>query len=544
MQVRCLSALAMIGHESALPLAAKLLGHPEAKVAAEAARVLGEISVASAAIPLLVAWEEMEKDRKKSGDAAKSAEERLRILGSPLKDALARLTGQRFDSPDDVRKWLVSNRIPGQPPEELPEAGCVHLLQIELARREAKGNPPGVIVRELWRGIRGKTLEAFAASGALACPATDFDLLAGFETPYNIGDNYGSRIRGYLRPPVDGEYQFWICSDNNAELYLGADDSPAGKSLIAWIRGTAYNTGWAEPRNWERYPSQLSKPVRLAAGRCYYIEALQKEEDGGDHLAVAWQVPGGSREVIPGRCLSPYLFRPARTGDDGLDRGPVAWWRFNESAGITAFDSSGNDHTGSLTGGPAWDAAGKQGGALRLDGVDDDVRVSRSSDLEPASVTVSAWIRLDGAPPSWANLLRKTWRNRAGPTSASYALQLNPEGADPGMIAFVTGYEGGNDILKSPKASIPGGAWVHVAGTYDPGAPVPQKRLYVNGELVAFKTLTRPLVYDTTATGDLYLGQNGSRSERFKGWLDDVQVHDRALPAEEIRAALAPVAAR
>ena len=43
-----------------------------------------------------------------------------------------------------------------------------------------------------------------------------------------------------------------------------------------------------------------------------YIEALQKEGAGGDHLAVGWEVPGQALAVLDGIYLSPYV-RPAVT---------------------------------------------------------------------------------------------------------------------------------------------------------------------------------------------------------------------------------------
>jgi hypothetical protein len=50
----------------------------------------------------------------------------------------------------------------------------------------------------------------------------------------------------------------------------------------------------------------------------------------------------------------------------------VAWWKFDEAKGSIASDSSGNNNTGTLVGGPQWQPAnGKIGGALAFDGVDD-----------------------------------------------------------------------------------------------------------------------------------------------------------------------------
>jgi hypothetical protein len=48
--------------------------------------------------------------------------------------------------------------------------------------------------------------------------------------------------------------------------------------------------------------------IALTAGQRYYIEALQKDGGGGDHLAVGWQLPSGTLErPIPGTRLSPWV---------------------------------------------------------------------------------------------------------------------------------------------------------------------------------------------------------------------------------------------
>src|SRR6185369_14339551 len=59
---------------------------------------------------------------------------------------------------------------------------------------------------------------------------------------------------------------------------------------------------------WNKYASQQSAPISLVAGQGYYIEARMKEGGGGDHLSVAWKVPGGANltNVIPATYLAPF----------------------------------------------------------------------------------------------------------------------------------------------------------------------------------------------------------------------------------------------
>lgn len=50
--------------------------------------------------------------------------------------------------------------------------------------------------------------------------------------------------------------------------------------------------GKSRTRDWERLRSEsISKPVRLEAGKRYWVEALHREASGADLFAVTWQMP-------------------------------------------------------------------------------------------------------------------------------------------------------------------------------------------------------------------------------------------------------------
>jgi hypothetical protein len=161
--------------------------------------------------------------------------------------------------------------------------------------------------REYWLGIGGSAITDLTSSPSYPGNPSGVDFPTLFEGPVNWADSYGSRIRGYVHPPVTGEYIFYIASDDQGQLFLSPDEYPASKQLIAT------EPQWGASRDWtgtNRRPNRenISAPVYLEAGRKYYIETLQKEGGGGDHVAVAWQLPGGALEgPIPGSRLSPFL---------------------------------------------------------------------------------------------------------------------------------------------------------------------------------------------------------------------------------------------
>jgi signal transduction histidine kinase len=127
------------------------------------------------------------------------------------------------------------------------------------------------------------------------------DIQGSFESSSGHGTYFLSRLRGYLYPPVTGQYTFWISADDAGEFFLSPDASPERMQRIATNKiGNA--TG---PGEWDRYPSQRSQPVTLRAGEAYYVEARQVQGYGRDYLAVAWEGPGMKRELIDARWLIP-----------------------------------------------------------------------------------------------------------------------------------------------------------------------------------------------------------------------------------------------
>jgi hypothetical protein len=178
-------------------------------------------------------------------------------------------------------------------------AGGVQLAELEFIQRQ------GSILREYWLNIPGSGVSDLTSNTNYPGNPSGSDSLSAFEAPQIWGDNYGTRVRGYIIAPNTGTFYFWISSHDYGELWLSPDTDPAHKSLIASV------PGWTYPREWGKYSQQRSAGISLTAGQKYYVEALQKEGGGLDNLAVGWAKPGqGSSdpsEVIPGAVLSPWI---------------------------------------------------------------------------------------------------------------------------------------------------------------------------------------------------------------------------------------------
>ncbi|MBN2684072.1 MAG: cellulase family glycosylhydrolase [Pontiellaceae bacterium] len=162
------------------------------------------------------------------------------------------------------------------------------------------GGGSGMILREWWEGISGTSVGSLTSNPNYPQNPSGSDYLGSLEAPSDWADNYGTRIRGYLHPSFDGVHTFWIAGDDNCELWLSSDENPANKIRIAYV------PDWTGSRDWTKFSQQQSVPITLTGGHRYYIEVLHKEGTGGDNLAVAWQRPGFSREIVSGAYLSPW----------------------------------------------------------------------------------------------------------------------------------------------------------------------------------------------------------------------------------------------
>lgn len=97
------------------------------------------------------------------------------------------------------------------------------------------------------------------------------------------GYNYAGRFEGWLLPPVDGNYKFWIAADDQAELWLSSSENPGGAVRIS------RETSWTGEDAWGSTAIEPSAMIPLKAGRAYYFFALWSEGGGGDNCSVGFQ---------------------------------------------------------------------------------------------------------------------------------------------------------------------------------------------------------------------------------------------------------------
>ena len=199
----------------------------------------------------------------------------------------------------------------------------------------------------------------------------------------------------------------------------------------------------------------------------------------------------------------------------------VAAYGFDDGAGATAVDASGNGLNGAVAG-ATWTGTGAFGGALSFDGTSSRVVVPGDSRLDlAAGFTLAAWVRPESLDGWRTVLLRERGEGLA------YGLYASSDRYGPD-VAVNTGDTDTNLPGDNP---LPVGAWSHLAATYD---PVVGLVVYVNGTAVAETPLSGALNYD--GVGDLSIGGNTVWGEYFDGLIDEVRIWNGPLTAAEVKA--------
>ncbi|MEZ5300227.1 MAG: PA14 domain-containing protein [Verrucomicrobiales bacterium] len=112
----------------------------------------------------------------------------------------------------------------------------------------------GSLIAEIWTGDKARRLMDTPDRAALDdLPAPDRTKSAPlFEFPNTTEQGIFVRLRGYVHPPEDGKYRFWIAGDDECKLFLSENEDAKKARRIAQVGG------WTEVRAWNTEGSQKS----------------------------------------------------------------------------------------------------------------------------------------------------------------------------------------------------------------------------------------------------------------------------------------------
>jgi hypothetical protein len=210
----------------------------------------------------------------------------------------------------------------------------------------------------------------------------------------------------------------------------------------------------------------------------------------------------------------------------------VAYWKFEEPNGSTAYDSVANND-GAVIGGGTW-VTGLVGAALRFDGINDYIEVPDDPSLRGmAELTVEAWAYPETLDPLWQGIVVKR-DNYTGVGDFSYGIFAR-RGWDhlPQHPAFELYDESSaSAVVRCYETHLVVNQWYHFAAVYSGDTA----ELYINGvscNEVPFVGATVNNSPHRFLIGTFAYGS--SEGYHFKGLIDEVAIYRRALSPEEVQ---------
>jgi Concanavalin A-like lectin/glucanases superfamily len=212
----------------------------------------------------------------------------------------------------------------------------------------------------------------------------------------------------------------------------------------------------------------------------------------------------------------------AATDAGSLATGLVAFYRFDETSGTSAADSSGNAHTATLVGGASF-AAGLQNDAVTMNGSGQYVSLPAGIVSGLSAFTISAWVNLTSAP-TWSRIFD------FGTGTAAYMF-LTPSSGTTLRFSITSGGLSQEQQLNAPVLATR--SWQHVAVTLAANTGT----LYVDGTAVAQNTNMTTTPSALGATTQNWLGRSEYAADPYlNGQIDNFRIYSRALSAGEVQA--------
>jgi len=216
-------------------------------------------------------------------------------------------------------------------------------------------------------------------------------------------------------------------------------------------------------------------------------------------------------------------------------QGLVAYWPFDEGAGTSAADLSGNGNNGTLNSGPTVGVSGKVGTAYRFTANGQLVSTPSIAPSGSSDHTIAFWVNitdLSAPSPNNKGIFMKD------STSGSYGMDIS--GTAPSLRYGIR--EGaGSSLSRTVLYNISGWStadWHHLVGIYKVNDKV---ELYIDGVSVGSTAMG---VFNVSAipSSTVEMGSTGKvinsnpADPRFRGSIDEPRIYNRALSASEILA--------
>jgi hypothetical protein len=274
-------------------------------------------------------------------------------------------------------------------------------------------------------------------------------------------------------------------------------------------------------------PGRLALALMLCTSGCLIIEGTAGLSDGAD-AGVDSGVDAGAESGIDAGDATPPADAMGSSPFDGGDAadagGPalLAYYAFDDAAGMVAADSSGMGHAANLVGGANFGPGLRNGGVI-LDATTGYVSLPAGLLAGLTSFSVSLWVNITAGSVG-AHLFDFG-------TDASTHMYLAPISSTSTLrFAITTAGQGGEQSVEAPP--IPTGKWEHLAVTMAQGTVT----LYVNGQKVQQSATFSETPASLGALTQSWIGRSeSSPTDPYLGaTLDELRIYSGALSAADV----------
>lgn len=216
----------------------------------------------------------------------------------------------------------------------------------------------------------------------------------------------------------------------------------------------------------------------------------------------------------------------AAVATSAFAQSPIAWWKFDEGAGLIASDSGPIGADGLLSGNAAF-TAGVSGNAVSIPGGPGSlVRMSNVLSMVGTDFSMQTWVRTTVAANSSTVIAGK---HNTGYLNG-YLMRLNFDGSYGATNRAQFYQSNPANSAAIGTSSITDGTWHHLLATYTVGG---QLRLYVDGNLEA-STPAQPIIDNDAPFMVGGANTAGNATNYFSGDVDEVQIYNYALNADQV----------
>ncbi len=221
------------------------------------------------------------------------------------------------------------------------------------------------------------------------------------------------------------------------------------------------------------------------------------------------------------------------------EQGCVLFMPFGMQGGNKAYDLSGNNNHGTLTGmaNPPTATSGWNPRGLSFDGVNDYVSVANESNFDFERISpfsISGWFK-----PSSAVMNVPVSKFNTGSPYNGWQLLFNTgnDVEDAGKVTLFlnANYPGSTiSVYSTNDTRLNDGNWHYYTFTYTGSSNASGVSIYEDGVLLPMTTKYNTLTTSILHNAPVYIGKRNGTDYPYAGLIDDVRIYNRALSADEI----------